>query len=284
MKTSITSNTPIEDNTMIKQTYGITKIPFLQSELSLLPQQQEIADIANIHSQHGGLCVITGDPGVGKTVIKLELERQSKSKDHHVISFSRTMDTYNKIILQIAESLELEQSQRKIESEILSRVHELARNNKSIVTIIDEAHLLDLESLRKLRLLFDKFPRRHNLILMGQPDLLVRLSLKNYEDIRSRITFSQQLKPLNDEDMFKFIQRETESVRLPKQTFEEAALEVIIKAVQGNLRLCANLCYGSLLEACRCRERIVDHTHVNAILIQPHWRSHDDLITGGIHK
>lgn len=269
---------------MIKQTYGITKIPFLQSELSLLPQQQEIADIANIHSQHGGLCVITGDPGVGKTVIKLELERQSKSKDHHVISFSRTMDTYNKIILQIAESLELEQSQRKIESEILSRVHELARNNKSIVTIIDEAHLLDLESLRKLRLLFDKFPRRHNLILMGQPDLLVRLSLKNYEDIRSRITFSQQLKPLNDEDMVKFIQRETEAVRLPKQTFEEAALEVIVKAVQGNLRLCANLCYGSLLEACRCRERIVDHTHVNAILIQPHWRSHDDLITGGMQK
>ena len=269
---------------MIKQTYGITKIPFLQSDLSLLPHQQEVADIVNIHSQHGGLCVITGDPGVGKTVIKMELEKQAQSKDHRIITFSRTMDTYSKIIGQMAESLELEVGQRKIENEIIQMVHEDSRSNKSIVTIIDEAHLLDPESLRKLRLLFDKFPRRHNLVLMGQPDLMVRLSLKNYEDIKSRITYSHQLKPLSDMDLLKFIEREIEAVRLPKASFEEGALEVILRAVQGNLRLCANLCYGSLLEACRQKERVVDHTHVNAILIQPHWRSHEDLITGDRHK
>ena len=59
----------------------------------------------------------------------------------------------------MAESLELEVGQRKIENEIIQMVHEHSRSNKSIVTIIDEAHLLDPESLRKLRLLFDKFPR-----------------------------------------------------------------------------------------------------------------------------
>ena len=106
---------------MIKQTYGITKIHFLQSDLSLLPHQQEIADIVNIHSQHGGLCVITGDPGVGKTVIKMELEKQAQSKDHRIITFSRTMDTYSKIIAQMAESLELEVGQSKIENAIIDK-------------------------------------------------------------------------------------------------------------------------------------------------------------------
>jgi MSHA biogenesis protein MshM len=267
---------------MIKQTYGITKIPFLQSELKLLPHQQEIAEIVNIHSQHGGLCVITGAPGVGKTVIKSSIEKQAQKKDQLIISFSRTMDTYNKIVQQMAESLEIDVSHRKIETDILKVVHEQARSNKVLVTVIDEAHLLDMESLRKLRLLFDRFPRRHNLILFGQSDLMVRLSLKNNSDIKSRITFSKQLKPLSDEDLMKFIQRESDAVKLPKNTFEDGGLELILRSVQGNLRLCANLTFASLLEACRQGDRVVDHTHVNAILIQPHWRSHEDLITGEV--
>ena len=68
---------------------------------------------------------------------------------------------------------------------------------------------------------------------MGQPDLMVRLSLKNYEDIKSRITYSHQLKPLSDMDLLKFIEREIEAVRLPKASFEEGALEVIL-ALSGS--------------------------------------------------
>jgi MSHA biogenesis protein MshM len=267
---------------MIKQTYGITKVPFLQSELKLLPHQQEIADLVNIHSQHGGLCIITGDPGVGKTVIKSSIEKQAQKKDHLIISLSRTMDIYSKIIQQVGESLEIEVSHRKIEKDILKVVHEQARSNKTIITVIDEAHLLEMESLRKLQLLFDHFPRRHNLILLGQSELMVRLSLKNNQDIKSRITYSKQLKPLCDEDLMAFIQIESDAVKLPKNTFEDGALELIFRSVQGNLRLCANLSFASLLEACRQGDRVVDHTHVNAILIQPHWRSHEDLITGDV--
>jgi type II secretory pathway predicted ATPase ExeA len=129
--------------------------------------------------------------------------------------------------------------------------------------------------------MFDRFPRRHNLILFGQNDLMLRLSYKNYEDIKSRITYSKELKRISDDQLMEFIQRETKAVRLPKNSFEDAALELILRSVNGNLRLCANLCYGSLLEACRIGERIVDHSHVNSVLIQPHWRNHEELLDGG---
>ncbi len=265
---------------MIKSTFAITKVPFLQSDLKPLSQQQETIDVIKVQSQNGGLCVITGEPGVGKTAIKTQLEKMIKSTDCLLVSFSRTMDTYSKILHQLAESLELEFHHRKLERDIITAVFEQARRNKTLITIIDEAHLLDPDSLRRLRLLFDRFPRKHVLVLIGQPDLMVRLSLKNNEDIRSRITHSAHLKPLNEHDMLEFIQRECDAVKLPKGSFEEGALELIIRSARGNLRLCANLCYGSLLEACRQNERVVDHAHVNAILIQPHWRSHEDLLTG----
>ena len=86
------------------------------------------------------------------------------------------------------------------------------------------------------------------------------------------------LKPLNDETMQQYILSELEKSQLGAHVFDEAAQEVIIRAVDGNLRLCRNLSYYSLVEACRRDERQVTTTHVNAILIMPHWRSQEELL------
>ena len=51
-----------------------------------------------------------------------------------------------------------------------------------------------------------------------------------------------------------------------------------LRSAQGNLRLCRNLCYGSLIEACRENKKIVSIKQVNNVLVQPHWRSHEELI------
>ena len=86
------------------------------------------------------------------------------------------------------------------------------------------------------------------------------------------------LAALNDDDMERYIVKELESVKLGINTFDSAAVELIIRSSQGNLRLCRNLCYGSLIEACRETKKMVTITHVNNILVQPHWRSHEELI------
>jgi len=98
------------------------------------------------------------------------------------------------------------------------------------------------------------------------------------EDIKGRITYSQRLLPLNDSDLESYIIGELEAVHMGANVFDKGAIEVILRAENGNLRLCRNLCYGSLVEACCNNQRMVTISHVNAILIQPHWRSHDELI------
>jgi hypothetical protein len=100
------------------------------------------------------------------------------------------------------------------------------------------------------------------------------------QDIKSRITYSQKLLPLADPEMgmLDFISAELTAVKLGANTFDDSAAELILRSVQGNLRLCRNLCYCSLVEACRESKRIVSPSHVNAILIQPHWRFHEELI------
>ncbi len=263
---------------MIKATFGIEREPFNRTGLGLFPQQSQIADIIKIHSQHGGFSVVIGAPGVGKTVLRAHLEQLAKERDTVVVSCSRTLHTYLNIIRQLAESFQVEAPVKDLEKTLIRTAFDQVRQRKTLYTLIDEAHLLDMGVLRKLRLLFEQFPKKHNLVLFGQRDLLVYLSMNIHADIKSRITYSEQLLPLTDEGLEAYIQGELDAVRMGANTFDDGATELIIRSVQGNLRLCRNLCYGSLVEACRMNQKIVTIRHVNNVLIQPHWRSREALI------
>lgn len=264
---------------MIRPTFGIPQEPFIRDDLKLLKQQQEVFDIVKIHSQHGGFSVVTGAPGVGKSILKNALEKLGNERDTIVVSASRTMHTYLNILKQMATSLKIADiPTRELEQELIQVAYNYTRDLKTIYTLIDEAHLLDMEVLRKLRLLFDQFPKKHNLILFGQRELLYSLSMKVNEDVKSRITYSKNILPLSDNEIEQYILSELESVKLGANVFNEDALEIITRSVEGNLRLCRNLCYASLIEACRENKKIVNTNHVNAVLIQPHWRSHEELI------
>lgn len=268
---------------MIKSIHGVTKEPFRHDCPELLPQQKQILDIIKIHSQQGGFSTIVGEPGVGKSVLKEHIENFGKERETTVVSCARTMHTYLAILKQLAESFKIEVPEKKLEQELIRCAFQQIREHKTLYILIDEAHLLDMSVLRKLRLLFEQFPKQHNLVLFGQRDLLHYLSLNVNQDIKSRITYSATIRPLNDDDMERYIAKELETARMGINTFNEAAMELVIRSARGNLRLCRNLCYGSLIDACRETQKIVTIAHVNSVLVQPHWRSHDELIKQQAH-
>ncbi len=162
---------------MIKAIFGIKQGPFGGIDLKLLPQQQQIIDIIKIHSQLGGFSVVIGDPGVGKSVIREHVEQLGQQRDTVVVSFSRTMHTYLNILKQLAESFQINVPMKALEKALIQVAYNHVRDKKTLYTVIDEAHLLDMAVLRKLRLLFDRFPKKHNLVLLGQRDLLYYLSM-----------------------------------------------------------------------------------------------------------
>ena len=231
-----------------------------------------------IHSQHGGFSAIVGEPGVGKSVLREHLEIFGEERENVVASVSRTMHTYWNMLNQLAISLKLDVKTAKLEQALIEAAYKHVKNNKTLFVLIDEAHLLDMTTLRKLRLLFDKFPKKYNLVLFGQIELMHYLSMTINEDLKNRITYSKHIVRLNDDDLSGYITQELEAVRLGVNVFDEAATELIIRSSQGNLRLCRNLCYASLATCCQHQKRVVLISHVNEVLIQPHWRSHDELI------
>lgn len=263
---------------MIKSLFGVTREPFDRHIATLLPHQAAIFDIIKIHSQQGGFSVIVGEPGVGKSVLREHIEALGKERDITVVSCSRTLHTYLQVLWQLAESFRIDASEKALEKMLIQAAYDRIKDRHTLYVVIDEAHLLDMHVLRKLRLLFERFPKKHSLILLGQRDLLYYLTLNINQDIKSRITYSATLTRLTDNDLQRYIVKQLEDVRMGINTFDGAAVDLIVRSAEGNLRLCRNLCYGSLIEAARESTKIVTITHVNQVLVQPHWRSHEELI------
>ena len=82
---------------MIRSFYGLTRDPFDARDLQLLPQQQEMHDTLKVHCQQGGLCLVLGVPGTGKSVIKQSLQRLPDNQ-YLVASVSRTLHTYTNTV------------------------------------------------------------------------------------------------------------------------------------------------------------------------------------------
>lgn len=264
---------------MINTVWGITTMPFQGTTGNLLSQQKEVADMIQIHAQHGGFSVIIGQPGVGKTVLREHIENLNNERQCTVVSCSRTLHTYRQIAQQLADEFTLDCTDKTMDKALIGAAFEQVKAMKKLYILIDEAHLMEVSVLRKLRLLFDRFPKNHNLVLFGQTELMYNLSLSAHQDIKSRITYSAHLKPLNDEDMQTFITDQLTLAKMGMNTFTEDAIALIIRTVEGNLRLCRNLCLAALTQAARETQKTVTTTHVNHALVQPHWRSVEQLLT-----
>lgn len=263
---------------MIRAFYGISENPFSNRTIQLLPHQQEIYDTLRVHSQQGGLCLVLNVPGTGKTVIK-EFLKQTSGKRQMVVTVARTLHTYTntiKILCQ-AFTIDFEGSHFTCEKRLIEEAFSLNRQGKTIITIIDDSHLMDMTTLRKLRLLFEDFPKNHNIILIGQPVLLSNLALSVNQDIKSRVTYSVITRRLNPDDMKAFILSELDRIRLGHNTFTEAALDLVVRSAEGVLRKARNLCVSCMLEAVRSGKKSIDLENVNHVLIQPHWRNECDI-------
>ena len=55
---------------IINSHFGITQMPFTNNDKELLAHQKEILQALRAHSFQRGFCLVAGDPGTGKSVLR----------------------------------------------------------------------------------------------------------------------------------------------------------------------------------------------------------------------
>lgn len=264
---------------MIRSHYGITQNPFDHNQdYLLLLQQQNIFDSLLVHCQQGGLSIIAGEPGTGKSILKQHLQTYD-TKRIIAPSVGRTLHTYHTILRILCQAFEIDfdGGDFKCEKRIIEEAFTLNRQGKAIALIIDDAHLLETTALRKIRLLLEEFPKNHNLVLIAQPQIIDKIRLSTNHDIHSRVTYSAILQPLPDEDIQQFILSQFDQCGLPHNIITDEALALIARSSQGILRTSKHLTIASLIQTIRQQNRTMTISEVNQALSQPHWRQRDPL-------
>ena len=160
-------------------------------------------------TQKEGFCILTGEPGTGKTtILRLFTEKWKDRAELALIITPRlSPDEFFRAILddfKIPLSISKNDMLKDFRDFLLTN----AANNRRVAIIIDEAQELPRETLEELRLLSNLETEKEKLlqiILIGQPELRSKLLSEPLRQLNQRITVRVQLNPLTKPETSDYI-------------------------------------------------------------------------------
>lgn len=245
---------------MYLEYFGLDAYPFSLTPnthfYAKLPRHQQCLEMALAALKLGeGIVKITGEVGTGKTLLCRQLLASLPNDQFYTAFIPNPYLSPAELRLSLAHELGLEISRAQPEKILLEtlyrRLYELAKQNLSVVLVVDEAQAMQPETLEALRLLTNLETEESKLMqvmLFGQPELDARLNQYNFRQLKQRITFSGQLAPLNLEETQQYI-----SFRLNQAgyngdlLFVPEAVKAIYKNTGGIPRLINIICHKSMM-------------------------------------
>ena len=220
-----------------RKAFGLLINPFAADvqnvdDLYLSPDIRYVRESIYHTAKHGGLIAVTGESGAGKTTLRRDLIDRIQREKHSVITFepyvlaTEDNDQKGKTLKSshIAETIlrglaPLAQAKRSPEARF-SQIHELLRESSRAgnahVLIIEEAHSLPLPTLKHLKRFFeleDGYRKLLGIILIGQPELAMKLSEHNLE-VREVVQRCEMvtLDPLNHNNLGEYLTHRCQAV------------------------------------------------------------------------
>lgn len=141
---------------------------------------------------------------------------------------------------------------------------------KSICCVIDEAHLLDLQTIEELRFFLNCNIDSYTpvaLILAGQPELKLKLQREMFTAIRQRVNMVCSLHPLDRIQTGKYMKTHLKySGCASSDLFSEEAVDDIFAYSNGIPRMINNACSQALLCAASQNLQRIDGCLMNAVI------------------
>ena len=219
----------------------------------------------NYVADHQLFAVVTADPGCGKSTLIRRFYSELPRDKYIVLYLSDSKLTPRWFYKGLLDQLGLEarfyrgDSKRQLQQEI-----EVIRGvrHKKVVCILDEAHLLEKETLEEFRFLLNyEFDSESPMavVLVGQTELWEgKLKLQRYTAIRQRIDMCCTLPHLDCADTEKYIRSHMDYSGCQQEIFTSKAIEEIYHASTGTPRVINRICEKALMYASQQQKRLID--------------------------
>jgi type II secretory pathway predicted ATPase ExeA len=244
---------------MYTRFYGFTTEPFQNSpDLDFLfltsNHKEALACIEYGISQSKGFIAITGEAGVGKTILLRSYLTKVDAQTQKTIYILNPKVTFDSLLTTILKELHAEPVAGPT-SQKVNQLHEVLiaeyRNAQTVVLIIDEAQNIPIETLESIRVLSNLETATEKLIqivLVGQPELDALLNRSELRQVRDRIVLRARIAPLTKTESEEYIDHRLTMVRAePRAVFSKQALDRIVKSANGIPRRLNILCDAVLI-------------------------------------
>lgn len=213
----------------ILEFYGLKEDPFklTPDPMYFFPSvshNEALQSLNYVVQQREGFCLVSGDPGTGKTTLLNVFKENWKDRAEIALIFTPRLSP-EEFLMAVLEDLNIRVTSAN-KNELLRTFRDFLIEKTGmgtpVIIIVDEAQNLPDETLEELRLLSNLETYKDKLlqiILIGQTELEQRLSGANLKQLSQRITVRVRLNPLS-----------------PKETLEYMNYR-LIKAGRGFLKL-----------------------------------------------
>lgn len=202
-----------------------------------------------------GFGVIIGEPGTGKTTVikKFISEIPKNYKVAFILEPLLSPDEFLKVLL---DEFKIDYDKNISKNEALKKIKKFLEESllkgEKVLIVIDEAQLMPFDTLEELRLLSNLETQKEKLvqiILVGQPELEVKLQDYRLRQLNDRITNKIFLDELSEDETLKYINHRLKLANGENIKFEESAIEEIYRISKGIPRVINLLASRALMAA-----------------------------------
>jgi type II secretory pathway predicted ATPase ExeA len=255
--------------------YGLTGRPFGKSPHQNRPyhygQLDELIDHFEVLLEDGGIGVLTGEVGIGKTTAMRTFLSKLDQGAFHVfyVGNSRHPRTILRALIESfgAKPPHLKADMLSAAGKLISRAF-LERRVRT-VCVIDEVHLIEDTFIEDLRLLtnfeIDSLDPLA-LILAGHPSLKARLRQPIHAALIDRLTVQYRLEGLSADETFHYIDEHMQQAGAQKGIFLPDAAHAIFDFAQGIPRRINHIALLCLLKGVAPKVNPITAEHVAHVI------------------
>ena len=261
---------------MIEQFFGLKAAPFTRDiptdELYRSIMLEEVLGRLTYASEKQLFAVMTADVGCGKTTTIRKLCATLDAAKYTCLYLSDSKLTPRWFYKNLLEQLGVEaQYYRGDAKRQLHKELEIIRGvqRKNVVTIVDEAHLIERDTLEEIRFLLNYQMDSMSpmaLILVGQNELWDKFKLMRYTAIRQRIDIKCEIPQYDRAQAGEYITRHMEYSGCDREVFTEKAVDEVYKYSAGSARAINKLCTHCMLYAAQRAKRLIDDHMVKLVI------------------
>lgn len=203
-----------------------------------------------------GFIKIVGEVGTGKTLLcRILLSRLNSDFVTAYIPnpFLTPEELKGFVATEIGAEVEDNMPAHELMSAIYRRLLQLARQNKQVVLVVDEAQAMPRDTIECLRLLTNLETEKRKLlqvVMLGQPELDVVLSRRDLRQLKQRIIFSERLEPFTRAGVKEYVAHRVLSAGCRNASlFSNSALYLLYSGSGGIPRLVNILAHKALIAA-----------------------------------